>query len=699
MKCKEFPDKSATLFGRVPDLDFLSARIEKRGITAVLGRPQMGKSSLLVEFARQASLSAEIAHSDKTLLGRSFPSSFLVGFAESGAENPDLMLRVVADLYCRWFASSNYWEQAEVLYGLHKKDLVGTTGEAVGSLFSAVSRLAGKPLEAIGALVKEAFDKLAVTNRELKSGGQLLPRLQTEQSLELLTLLYKISHRPLVLILDQWEKSPNLEMESKILDSFLRHLDEWPPCHMFLGVRSDGRSREILRQLRKGFEGAMECYELQAMHLDESSIERMLGYLRDRVPVSSEASDSDLLEMIAGYPGVVSKWTAEYNQERLDSVGSLRATAVEAHDNRFDEFETILANLASGASTLSMRLSLMSAAASEDGWNLLRSVALDGCNVRDLDILKRIGVLEGVSPPTFGHSTRLEAALRWFSRNCEAELGEITDHLILSLGSAIENFGTESISYASVLAELYPVSVQLNASSVCQAACIAASSLFKPPDIDSVAKLLEVSVSSDESRLSLIALLAMGLDAAISHAKWEDAYERVDALLDGLRNLNIQFPLNPIVRQSFSSGLSEKRLCVDFMRLARSFGGRFCEEEEAVRSEREVLDDLRSLMRCSPEDIFVRRLLMKEMMFVTIGASDRERSQEGEALLEEMRAVVHRYPTDLSACEYLIKTLYELAVFRRIDEKSCTEEIRFFLRRFPQDHSMRAIEKYLPPEQ
>jgi len=43
----EFPDNSNILFGRGPDLAYLLERSEHSGLTAVVGRAQMGKSWLL----------------------------------------------------------------------------------------------------------------------------------------------------------------------------------------------------------------------------------------------------------------------------------------------------------------------------------------------------------------------------------------------------------------------------------------------------------------------------------------------------------------------------------------------------------------------------------------------------------------------------------------------------------------------------
>jgi hypothetical protein len=163
MPFRELIDRSDSLFGREPDLAHLLQRSEHRGLTAIEGRAQMGKSSLLMELARRLS-----ADSAPSLLA---PQPRLIGFVESQGETSDLMLRAVVDLYSRWLSNSNYREQAKVVFAQQRHDFVGRAGEAAGTLFEKLFKLAGGPLEVVGGLVKETFEGLAVANRELQSGG------------------------------------------------------------------------------------------------------------------------------------------------------------------------------------------------------------------------------------------------------------------------------------------------------------------------------------------------------------------------------------------------------------------------------------------------------------------------------------------------------------------------------------------------
>jgi hypothetical protein len=131
MPFRELIDRSDTIFGRAPDLDHLLQRSERPGITAVVARSQMGKSTLLMELARRLSIAPP-------------PSFFgsqprLIGFTESAGETSDIMLRGVIDLYTRWLSDSTYREQAKIIWTQQKKDGVSKNGKAVGTLFKTFS--------------------------------------------------------------------------------------------------------------------------------------------------------------------------------------------------------------------------------------------------------------------------------------------------------------------------------------------------------------------------------------------------------------------------------------------------------------------------------------------------------------------------------------------------------------------------------
>src|SRR6185312_957707 len=251
------------LFGREPDLAHLLDRVQRSGVTAVVARAQMGKSAVLGELAARLAQQPD---------GEIFKAP-LVGSTESLGETSDLLLRAISNLYTRWIASSSFQEQGGVVVAQQNHDLVGRAGEVVGKLFKS---LAGKSVAPVADLVSDTLSALASANRDLKSGGLELPRLQTEQARDLLQIVANISKRPLVLIMDQWGKSPSLDVEANILDNFLRDLSNWPTCHIVLGVRSEKAPLEQLQKLAANPMAAIEIFPLPDMHLDTPEEQRPL---------------------------------------------------------------------------------------------------------------------------------------------------------------------------------------------------------------------------------------------------------------------------------------------------------------------------------------------------------------------------------------------------------------------------------------
>jgi hypothetical protein len=246
----ELPDHSDRLFGREKDLAALAARVRCKGLTTVVARPQMGKSWLLTELARRLSLTHEPRH--------------LVGFAEQVGQTPDLLVRAVADLYARWLSDA---EQAGMIWKQQKDRLLPGVAGTLGKIFSEVFGTAAKPVTVV---VDEAIKGLVAANETLTSGGLKLPVLHYDQARDLVTAVAHLSDRPIALFLDQWEGSSDATMESRTLDNFLRHLDDWPACHLFLALRPDEPAYGAVEALARSMPGTAHVYPLDLMNLAEA---------------------------------------------------------------------------------------------------------------------------------------------------------------------------------------------------------------------------------------------------------------------------------------------------------------------------------------------------------------------------------------------------------------------------------------------
>jgi hypothetical protein len=160
----------------------------------------------------------------------------LVGYEESVGQGGDLILRAVANLYTFWLSNATYREQAKSLFLRHKDELISSVVRSVGAIVEPLSKTVG--LEALGKPIREIFEALASGAADLRTGGLALPKLDYEKTRELVNLVALLSGRPVALFLDAWEKSS--EVEYTTLDGFLGHLDDWPDCHIFVGLWPKG---------------------------------------------------------------------------------------------------------------------------------------------------------------------------------------------------------------------------------------------------------------------------------------------------------------------------------------------------------------------------------------------------------------------------------------------------------------------------
>ncbi|HMH16305.1 MAG TPA: hypothetical protein VK578_24620 [Edaphobacter sp.] len=634
MEFRELIDRSDTIFGRAPDLDHLLQRSERPGITAVVARSQMGKSTLLMELARR------LSHDPPpSLLG---PQPRLIGFTESAGETSDIMLRGVIDLYTRWLSDSSYSDQARITWLQQKKNGISKTGKAVGTVFKALS--AATPLKDIGDLVQKGFDTLATANDNLLSGGvQAPPRLQSEQALELLTIIHEITGHPIVLVFDQWEKSLNIQIESNVLDTFLRHIREWPPCHIFLGLRPEGDPHKAVKSFQSAWPAAAGIHNLPPLHLEGQSALDLLQYLREHVPVTKNVSDADLLDMIAGHPEVVNRWTTPSLLGPGASIDDLRRVADDAHKERYSELESLLFSLPANLRPLAMRLSILPATKDPDRWRTLKPLILADAKAEDLDDLGVAGVLESVAPPTYGHIKRTEAALRWFKSKRPGALGEICDHLIRSVAGNIRDLSPQAMPYAESLVTIAPLAFDLELSRLSLVLCQSARSLFDLP-LTAPDAFLGSASELQQVDQSLRPLLAMGLYNSLNDAVEEGKLERCDALLIDLRSLAHDYPEDAAVREYLAKGL--------YNTLNNAVVEGKLERRDAL------LTDLRSLAHDYPEDAAVRERLAKGLYNTLNDAVGEEKLERRDALLIDLRSLARDYPEDAAVREHLAKGLY-----------------------------------------
>lgn len=443
----EFPDNRHEMFGRSAAVRHLLERTRHEGLTIITGRPRIGKTWLLLEAARQLS----------TNLG------CLVGYHECRSQSPDLFLRAVSHLYSQWLSNSSYREQALALWKNEQEDLTTKIGLAVGRVFSG---LATGPVSTIDSLVSDIFGGLASAQRKLKTGGPTLGSLDYDQAQSLVENVSRISEKPVVLILDAWEKSPAVRFEHEILSRFLNYIDEWPSCHIFLAINqlelTDDASRDLAVSLARDLAASSPdagILELLPMDLDdESDRERLLAHVRVHVPGAAQVSDEDIESLISGYPGVLHHWRKAAARGEVETEVQLRQLAEDAYRYRYREFDRLLPALSSEERTLAVRISLLPRLVDRSWEELEEIVVGDLSNPQlALDELALKGVLEETTPaPEFGHDTRHVAARNWLleDRRYKSVCRGIAETLIYSLACSVQKISESTRPNAEALRAL-----------------------------------------------------------------------------------------------------------------------------------------------------------------------------------------------------------------------------------------------------
>jgi hypothetical protein len=613
MAAFELADRTDQLFGRAADIELLCARARRTGLTAVIGRPMMGKSWLLEEVARR--LAADIA------------PYHLVGYSRSYG-NPDCLLRAVSDLYQRWLAGDRGWQTVRMAWTQQKDRLLPAF---MGFLGKLAKDFPGLPKPA-GAAIDEALKGLVAVHDTLQSGGlPLFAPLPYDRARELLTSVATLSGRPLVLVLDQWEAAP--EAEALPLRQFLRDAESWPTCHIILATSTQSAPAvATARKLTETYPGYASLTELAEMSLDAPEQRRLGDFVRDRLPVFGEMTDADLAAMTEGYPGVLDRWTSGEMVERMRSREDLAAAARKAQDLSFPELEELLDVLEGERLRAAVRIALLPMLQDRSAWTALRQLVVAGLPPDALDRLRQARVLQSVNPPGFGHAKRAEAALRRLQDWNGATVAVETECLVLALASAIRVVDRNTVPLAVALRDLGAVADRCELGPLPQALCQSAAILCgeRTSRISALvsAPLASAARDTGAAEHGVLFILAAALNSVLTNLNPLDKLWLRDELLQELRVLSSTHPDDAPLRHQFAIGLFNT--LVDVLR------GRNDHERRD-----ELLDELRTLSATHADEPVVRELLAKALSNTLVEA--RDDLWRPNMILNELRALSAKY--------------------------------------------------------
>ena len=457
-----FPDRRAELFGRQTTVDLLVQRDNRPGITGIVAPPLMGKTWILSEVARQ--LQGD---------GRT-----LVGYHEAKGGETSHLLYALVNLYTRWLSNSTFLEQAKVFWGQHQENWISRLGSAFGDLISKAGK--GTLSEGLPDLVKGAFDTLVKAQKDLTTGGLELAPLSYERALSLAQLVHTVSDQRLVLILDACEQTLIVQHELAFLQTLLRHLDQWPPIHIFLALRYPDPFRTNSEEPQRNLSKLSEIYptavriELDAMDLQNSSErDRLVTFVRDRVEATRQLADEAILDMVAGFPGVLYRWRQPYSAPLAPS--DLQQEATNAHSARYPEIDAFLRELSDSRMTIAAGLAFFPRL-DLPRWRLYDSVLTS--NPTEVDALIDNRLLIDAPFPTYGHETRHTAARTWFFNHRRPLMRRTAERCIREVASRISGVNSPSFPHFETLRSCIPTALQLEVEPVSECLITAATVAF-----------------------------------------------------------------------------------------------------------------------------------------------------------------------------------------------------------------------------
>jgi hypothetical protein len=514
------------LFGREADLTQLLQRTQRSGLTAIVGPPQIGKSWLLTELACRLDLKAK--------------PRCLIGFTRSPKGANDPLLQVVSDLYQRWLADARAWEQLRTVWEQQKDGLLPAFARFVGKLSEKAAKLVPILGELGGTAIRESLEGLVTASEDLRTGRRLIvSRLEYSQAQELVSSVQKISGQRIALVMDQWEETRDLDQQRNTFRDVLRELEEWPACHILLGALEGGNAAELLRELEREFPGDARIQTLREMDLAAATERRRLvSFLRAQPQLRAieNVDDNRVLDLVGGYPRVISRWVAEDARETVRTFDGLKRLAQEANEFRYRELEKLLRGLDGDSRKLAVRISLVPLAEDAYVWRALRPIILARLDPSALDDLKLANILDReAEAPKFGHPKRRDAACAFLDVSRREAVRAEAESLIFALARSITTIDPSTASQSAALVGLGDEARRQNLGPLPLALCDAAVILFgeRLSSSDSLIKGAHEAQRLPELRVGLV--LAAGLVNTLGDAKAHDYLAHRDALLDELR--------------------------------------------------------------------------------------------------------------------------------------------------------------------
>jgi hypothetical protein len=437
--------------------------------------------------------------------------------------------------------------------------------------------------------------------------------------------------------------------------------------------------------LEAEYPGGVYIHTLGEMNLaDPIERRRLISYLhaQPQLRALENVPDDRVLQLIAGYPRVIDRWTDEDARNRVRTFNDLEQLAKDANAFRYRDLEELLPKLDGDRRKLAARIALVPLVEADDAWQALRSIILTNLDPNALDDLKLSNILDkGHTAPTFGHQTRRDAARSVLNTSRREAIRAEAEYLIPAIARSVTTIDPSSIHFCGALSGLRDAAVQHNLGSLPLALCEVARTFLNERPFPTVSLIEGVQQARRSREAGLGLVLSAGLFNTLIYAKAEDDLARRDALLDQLRGLARDYPDDAAVREQLARGLLNT--LVD------------AKAEDDLARRDALLDEQRALAHDYPNDATVRERLAEGLFNTLNDAKAEDDLARRNALLDELRALAHDYPNDATVRERLAQGLFNTlndatAQGDLAGRNALLDELRSLAHDYPDDAAVRA---------
>ncbi len=494
----------------------------------------------------------------------------------------------------------------------------------------------------------------------------------------------------MVLVLDAFEQCQNIAEQADNLNRFLKHIDDWPPCHFLIAVR-----RPAAEDAQGELEGYRQANKLCTSHGRLAQIQKLgpidLSDLteQDRVRIAirealpeprawfDDLNREWLFECLDGYPETLMRWQRyePTSKEEMEEIASdakshqnrhLKQALIKVRDENRDLFK------------VAIRIALLPELRA-DTWEAFRTIVLDGIeNQNDaLADLCTHGVLAHMEPPSFGHTTAYESARRFITIPLDDANSNLSNYapdqiryLIRSCAERVRSVDSESYPYAKVLLYLLPIGEELTVDDAHLGLCFAAVCLLSREALVNTSpkwldRLYIAAKAASKKQAGMPPVLpALALTNAIAHSGSD--FNRTDTLIKELHDLHTTHSdTDSAVREQFANGLINAiydsgsdfnrtdTLLKELRDLYTTHGG----TDSAVREQ--FASGLNNAIYDSGSDFNRTDTLLKELrdLYTTHGDTD---SAVREQFANGLTNAIYHSGSDFNRTDTLLKELRDL---------------------------------------